>query len=216
MRKTNLFTEPQTAANSAETAPTRKFMFERSFDSTAPRAPERKPVTLKPEQYDALKQESYDAGFAAGRAAGLDDQNSRLMALLATVDGKIEAMFNTMQTLHQESVAGMRRIALAIARKFVPDFAAKHGLQEIEALLDGVMGEMVHEPRLVVRIHESQFDVLNEKIAALAAQKAYAGKVVVLADAEIAAGDCRIEWADGGMERNGEAMWRKVEQTISP
>jgi flagellar assembly protein FliH len=75
---------------------------------------------------------------------------------------------------------------------------------------------MVHEPRLVVRVNEAQFDVLNDKISALAGQKAYAGKVVVLADAEIAAGDCRIEWADGGMERNTATMMQKIEKAVAP
>lgn len=201
----------------SDAAPTRKFMFERSFDGApGTRAPERKPVTLKPEQYDALKQEAYDVGFAAGHKAGLDEQTERLTATTLQVGHKIEHMLNNMQLLQKECHEGMRRMALAIAHKFVPEFTARHGIQEIEAVIAEVITEMVHEPRLVVRIHESQFDSLNEKINALAVQKAYAGKVVVLADAEIAVGDCRVEWADGGMERNGQAMWAKVEQVVAP
>jgi len=208
-----LFTDTQTIDTSA----LRKFMFDRSFDNDAAvRAPERKPVTLKPDQYDALKQESYDAGFAAGRAAGMDEQNQNLIALLARVDATIQTMTANMQAFHKQSEAGMRQIALAIAKKVLPNFAARNGLQEIEALLAEVMGEMVHEPRLVIRINETQFDAVDEKVTALSTQKAYAGKVVVLADAEIAVGDCRIEWADGGMERNAEATMQQIEQTLAP
>ncbi len=61
----------------AESPPTRKFMFNKSFDmgSAAPtRAAERKPVTLNPDQFDALKKESYDAGVAAGQKT---DRRSR-------------------------------------------------------------------------------------------------------------------------------------------
>ena len=50
-------------------------------------------------------------------------------------------------------------------------------------MLGDVIAEMVHEPRLVVRVHESQFDAVNARIHDITAQKAYAGKVVVLADA---------------------------------
>ena len=219
MGKTNLFTDPHTTntTNTGESAPTRKFMFERSFDaSAAARAPERKPVTLKPEQYDALKQESYDQGFTAGHQKGLDEQTDRLMTLLGKVANKIDAIIESMNNIHHNNQMNVRRIAMAMTKKFIPEFASRHGLEEIEAMLTGVIGEMVHEPRLVVRVHESQFDVLNEKISAIADKKAYNGKIVVLADAEIAAGDCRVEWADGGMERNTEDMLKSFERTVTP
>ena len=192
-------------------------MFERSFDGqTGTRAPERKPVTLKPEQYDALKKESFDAGFAAGHKAGLEEHDAQFASLVDLIGNKIEHLLQNAQAFQKQSEEGMRRIALAISRKFLPDFITRNGTQEIEAILSEVMTEMIHEPRLVVRIHESQFDTLNEKINTLATQKAYAGKVVVLADAEIAVGDCRIEWADGGMERNTEATWNQIENVVAP
>jgi flagellar assembly protein FliH len=217
MGKTNLFTDTNTTKPAAEPAPTRKFMFERSFDaSAANRAPERKPVTLKPDQYDALKKESYDAGFAAGQKAGLDEQTTQMMLLLAKIEGKIDQMADTMDMIHKDNETNVRRIALAMLGKFVPDLNARHGLAEIEAMLGNVITEMVHEPRLVVRVHETQFDVLDEKINAITKQKAYAGKVVVLADAEIAPGDCRIEWADGGMERNAKSLMTTIEKTVTP
>jgi flagellar assembly protein FliH len=75
---------------------------------------------------------------------------------------------------------------------------------------------MAREPRLVVRVNEAQFDTVNERVQAIATDRAYAGKVIVLADAEVVPGDCRVEWADGGIERNTEATWRAVEQTIIP
>lgn len=199
-----------------EPTPTRKFMFDRSFDpNSAARAPERKPVTLKPEQYDALKKESYDAGFAAGRKAGLDDQTDKLAKLVTLVGNKIDVIVAQIHAIHKSNEASVRQLSLAIAKKFVPDLASRHGLQEIESMIEGVIGEMIHEPRLVVRVHESQFDALSEKINAITAQKAYTGKVVVLADSETAAGDCKVEWADGGMERNAKSIMSSIEETVS-
>jgi len=180
------------------------------------RAPERKPVTLKPEQMDALKKEFYDAGFAEGQKTSGDSQAKKTADLLAHIDQRMAALAETMQSLQQEQDQQTRRIALAVARKILPDFTAKNGLQEIEAMLTAAVAEMMHEPRLVVRVNESQFDSVNGKVQDITAQKAYAGKVVVLADAEIAIGDCRVEWADGGMERNAEAAWKDVEKVVAP
>ena len=201
----------------AELPPPRKFMFERSFDNgAAVRAPERKPVTLKPEQVDALKKEAYDAGFAAGHQTGADQQTAQLMATLARVDEHIGQMIGNMQAFHQRQDAQMRQLVIAVARKILPDFTARNGLQEIEAVLSGVIAEMVYEPRLVIRVHESQFDPIKTKVHEIAAQRAYAGSVVILSDPEIACGDCRVEWADGGIERNTAGTLKDVEGMISP
>jgi flagellar assembly protein FliH len=198
--------------------PIRKFLFEHSFDlaAGAVRPPERKPVTLKPEQVDALKKEAYDSGFAAGQKASADGQANQLAATLKRIEERIGQMTENMQSFWQEQEAKARHVALAVARKILPDFTSKGGLQEIQALLTTAISEMVHEPRLVVRVHESQFDAINSNVQDITAQKAYAGKVIVLADAEITSGDCRIEWADGGIERNVEAAMKDIEKVVAP
>lgn len=207
-----MFTDPQTQGDTPK-----KFMFERSFDPGAgARPPERKPVTLKPDQVDALKKESYDSGFAAGKKAGFDEQTAQAAALTAQMIAKLENIMAQAAAVFQANEANVRRVAMAIAQKFVPDLVARNGLNEIDALLASTIGEMIHEPRLVVRVNETQFDIVNEKINAIVAQKAYTGKIVVLADAEVRGGDCRIEWADGGIERNSEELMQSLEKTVTP
>jgi flagellar assembly protein FliH len=199
-------------------APTRKYMFDLSFDdaSVVHRAQERKPVLMKPEQIDALKKEAFDAGFEAGKAAGKEQQTAQLHALIATVDRNIGALLKNLANVEKEQDGIIRSIVVAIARKILPDFAARNGLAEIEAVLADALREMAREPRLVIRVHESQLDAVNERAQALAAQRAYPGKLIVLADDNIAAGDCRIEWADGGVERNTQTLMDSVEQTVNP
>jgi flagellar assembly protein FliH len=193
-------------------------MFDHSFEgATAANKPaERKPVTLKPEQVDALKQESYDAGFEAGRKAGINDQTQRLMGLVTTIGERLTTAIDLMLQQRQQQDQQLHQIVMAVARKILPDFSARHGLQEIDAMLTQAISEMVHEPRIVVRTHDSEFEAINARITEITTQKAYAGKVVVLADPEIALGDCRVEWADGGIERKTEATWSAVEQIITP
>lgn len=204
----------------AETPPIRKFLFDKSFDDVAnihrAQVTERKPVTLRPEQVDALKKEAWDEGFAAGQKAGADEQTHNLMVTLSQLESRMIHLIENFQAVHKAQEASLRAAVLAVARKILPDFTSRHGMQEIESMLAGVIGDMLHEPRLVVRIHESQFDTVNTRIHEITTQKAYAGKVVVLADAEVAVGDCRIEWADGGIERNAEATWQDIEKAVVP
>jgi flagellar assembly protein FliH len=42
----------------------------------------------------------------------------------------------------------------------------------------------------------------------------YAGRIVVVTDAGLLATDARIEWANGGVERNVADVWKEIEDAI--
>ena len=207
----NLSTNDQTAAP-------RKFMFERSFDDATVihRAPERKPVLMKPEQIDALKKESYDNGFEAGKTAGHEEQTAHMTKILSKVEHNLTILTDSIAGLAKEQEEQIRRLSLSIARKILPTFTSQNGLQEIETLVNNTIQEMAREPRLVVRVHESEFDTLNTRIQEIATRRAYHGKVIVLADNDVVSGDCRIEWADGGISRDTQKTMTAIDQTIIP
>ena len=215
-----MFTNPTSPASDtmAETAPIRKFMFDRSFEPGVAHAPERnaKPVLMKPEQIEQLKREAYDQGFAAGKQNGLDEQIERQNTTLARAEEQVTRLVQNLAALAADQEARLRKIIMAIARKILPSFTARQGVEEISTLLSTVIAEMRHEPRLVVRVNEAEFDAINTKLEQISVQKAYSGKLVVLADAEIGRGDCRVEWADGGTERNALVLWKEIETIIAP
>jgi flagellar assembly protein FliH len=201
-----------------ETAPARKFMFECSFDdaTVVHRAPERKAILMKPDQLDSLKNEAYSEGFAAGKKAGKEEQIAQQTSVLSRIDQNVGELIKNIAAIAQEQEGHTRRLALTIAKKILPAFTLQNGLQEIETLVNETLRDMVREPRIVARVHEAEFGVLNEKIQALATQRAFAGKVVIIADPNVASGDCRIEWTDGGVERNMSATANAIEQTLLP
>ena len=51
-------------------------------------------------------------------------------------------------------------------------------------------------------------------MSALTARVGYAGKMIILADNTLEANDCRLEWADGGMERSVNLTWSEVERQM--
>ena len=212
-----MFTEANRSERTMGEKPTtRRFLFDQSFDAAAVRVPERKPVTLKPEQVDALKQESFDDGFAAGHKVGAEEQLSQLMTTLEALGGRVEGLMQARDAMYRALEVETRAAILAIACRMLPAFVAQHGTGEIEALFAQALASMVKEPRLVVRVHEQQCELLNERFLALAAVQAYAGRVVVMADETIKLGDCRIEWAEGGIERRIEGTWNAIEQIVMP
>jgi flagellar assembly protein FliH len=72
-------------------------------------------------------------------------------------------------------------------------------LGEIGALVSDCFSHLVSTPHLVVRINDSLYEAARERIERLAKQSGFAGRLVILAEPDIATGDCKIEWADGGV-----------------
>jgi flagellar assembly protein FliH len=73
---------------------------------------------------------------------------------------------------------------------------------------------LVSTPHLVVRINDSLYDVARERIEQLAKRSGFEGRLVILAEPEIVTGDCRIEWADGGVVLERAAIEAKINELV--
>ena len=195
----------------------RKFLFDLAFDNGLNKKnPEReKPKpTFSQEQLEEAKKLAYEEGFSAGQRAMMEDQQQYLNVLLSQMDQKLAHVLETSKSIWERQLKQCQEIALVIARKIMPSYVSKNGLDEIEAIVSKIIGEMSREPRLVFRVNEAQFDDAKTRIEAIASQAAYAGKLVILGDQELGPSDCRIEWADGGIERDLKTLWQDIDRVM--
>ena len=105
-------------------------------------------------------------------------------------------------------------VAVAVARKLCAELVAREPLGEITALVSDCFSHLVSTPHLVVRINTQLYEVTREKIERLATQSGFEGRLVILAEPEIATGDCRIEWADGGVVLERSAIEAKINELV--
>ena len=64
-----------------------------------------------------------------------------------------------------------------------------------------MLGELQQAPHLVVRVNEALADSLSEQIRPLAEARGFQGRLIVMGEPDVAPGDVRVEWADGGIVR---------------
>ncbi len=208
----------ETQIPSGDGTPPRKYLFDLTFDNgqnikTAER--EKPKPTFTQEQLDLEKQASFEQGMQAGQKSMMEDQQQYMNALLTKIDQNLTHVVSQGLTQWQDLLSQIQAIALVIMRKVMPNYVEQHGLGEVESIVGKVIAEVSREPRLVFRINEQMFDTISAKINAIAAQQAYAGKIVILGDPLIDVSDCRIEWADGGIERNVQLLWQSIERVMS-
>jgi flagellar assembly protein FliH len=58
-------------------------------------------------------------------------------------------------------------------------------------------------------------DALQEKLGQISTANGFEGRVVLIADDEMGESDCRVEWADGGVEREAGRIWRSIEDALT-
>ncbi len=93
-------------------------------------------------------------------------------------------------------------VAVAVARKLAPALIAREPFAEISALASECFRQLIAAPHIAVRVNDALYAAAKEKLDDIVRAKNFEGRLVVLAEPDIAIGDCRIEWADGGITRD--------------
>lgn len=217
--------------------PAVKFLFDTSFDVDATTAkprvdaaaaatrdappeltkapPPPPPPSFTEADLAAVRREAHAQGRAEGEAAALASIAQTNGAVLAAIREALpgiaraieEGMANARRHMLETTLAGLRRL--------MPDLNRRGGLAEIEGLLRETLTHLPDESRLVVRLNDSLLDGLRADLDPLARSAGFEGKLVLLAEEDIAPGDCRIEWADGGVERVAARVWADIEAAMS-
>jgi flagellar assembly protein FliH len=136
--------------------------------------------------------EKEGTAVAARRAAiafeQIGDALDRLARGLAAVEGRLET----------EAV----ELAAAIARKLAPELVLREPFTEIAALATECFKQLATTPHVVVRVNDALHETARARLDEIAKSRGFEGRLVVLAEPAIAVGDCKIEWADGGVVRD--------------
>ena len=96
-------------------------------------------------------------------------------------------------------------VAVAVARKLAPALVAREPFAEISALASDCFRQLIASPHIAVRVNDALYATAKQKLDDIARARSFEGRLVVLAEPDIALGDCRIEWADGGINRDSAA-----------
>jgi flagellar assembly protein FliH len=66
-----------------------------------------------------------------------------------------------------------------------------------------------------VRVNEQLHASAREKLEETTRLGGFDGRLVVLAEPDIAPGDCRVEWADGGIKRDRAATEAAIAEAVA-
>jgi flagellar assembly protein FliH len=190
-----------------------KFLFDTDFG--APDKSRDRPTQVEmAEKIAAAEQRAYRDGFDAGQREAKAESDRRVALALEEIRLGMQGITAGFAGIETRMETEAVDVAVAVARKLCSELIAAEPLGEITGLVKDCFSHLVSTPHLVVRINASLYEVAREGIERMAKQSGFEGRLVILAEPEIAAGDCRIEWADGGVVLDRAAIDAKVDELV--
>ena len=208
----------------------KKFLFDTPFDTpvSRPEKPEEEkaneaeesqpeeeiPPTYSEEEVNAAREEGFAAGKKEGIAEAANATQHQIMELLKKMEGQYTKLFRIQNESNAATTRDATAVAVVVARKVLPDLNQRNALGEVEKFAEMALEKVIMEPHVVMRVNPRIQGPLAERIDALIAGKEYAGQIKLMADDGIPVGDCRMEWRNGGAERNLAAKMREIDEII--
>jgi flagellar assembly protein FliH len=202
-------------------ATAQKFLFDVSFDgpsantrpATAPPPAPPEP-TFSREELAAAEAKGRAEGHAAGLAEAISQHEEQVGRTLATINDSLAALLAAKDAMMREGERQTVELTRSILGKLFPTLLKCDGLAEVTALVAASLRESVDEPRLVVRVPDALFERAQQRLAPMTTTTGFPGKLIILADEALVGSDCRVEWADGGAERDLTRTWRDIEAAM--
>jgi flagellar assembly protein FliH len=178
-----------------------KFLFDVDFAGSADRK-----QTIAPAEH-ALKlaeaeKTAYRRGYEQAQSDAKVEADRRIAAALERIAKDVAQASAALTAIEARLECEAVEVAVAVARKLAPALIAQEPFAEISALAGDCFRQLVASPHIAVRVNDGLYATAREKLDGILRGRGFEGRLVVLAEPDIAPGDCRVEWADGGINRD--------------
>jgi flagellar assembly protein FliH len=197
------------------TAPV-KFLFEDDFAAKENAKPAEPTVPLAAHQAALADAEArgHRSGFAAAEAKAVAEAEKRAAAAYERIAGGLEGLARGLASVEGRLEAEAVEVAVAVAGKLAPELIAAEPMAEIAALAADCFRHLIAAPHVAIRVNDALYEGARARLEEIARMHGFDGRLVVLASPEVAVGDCRIEWADGGMVRDRAAVEATIAEAV--
>ncbi|RZK87804.1 MAG: flagellar assembly protein FliH, partial [Methylobacterium sp.] len=173
------------------------FLFETDFRSPRPSAAAQRAADAAAR----AEAEAHARGIQEGLVQAESQIQGRLAAALNHLAEAATALLARADAHEAEREAQAVEVAVLIARKVAGEALDAAPLASIGEAARAALQHLRGVPHLVVRVHDGLVEEAETLVKRLARERGYEGRLVVLGDPDMHAGDARIEWADGGIVR---------------
>ncbi len=186
-----------------------EFRPEGDLISNAARARQKKGYST--EEIDALSARAREQGMKSGQVRAAEQQAQEVAKLVDVIRDVAARSSRAADDVRQEAAL----IALAAARKLASAAVDALPSADVEDVLRHALHQALGEPRIVLHTSPKVAEILRPRLAEIAAEEGFEGRVVVSGEAAMGPADCRIEWRGGGAERSESTIEAAIADLIA-
>jgi flagellar assembly protein FliH len=157
----------------------------------------------------------YRNGYAAAQADTTAELERRKAAALERIGTAIASLTGGLRAVERRLEAEAIEVAVAVAGKLATELVAREPFAEIAALAADCFDQLGGVPHVVVRVNDALYAEARERLEDIARVRGFEGRLVVLAEPDIGFGDCRVEWADGGLNRDRARIEAAIGEAVT-
>jgi flagellar assembly protein FliH len=186
-----------------------EFRPEGDLVSNAARARQKKAYST--EEIDALSARARESGMKSGQVRAAEAQAGEIAQLVGVLKDVVTRSGHATETLRREAAM----LALGAARKLAGAAVDQLPAADVEEALRDALHQAIGEPRVVLHASPKVAEILKARLAEIAHEEGFEGRVIVAGEHGLTNADCRIEWRGGGAERSEDAIASAIAELIA-
>jgi flagellar assembly protein FliH len=191
-----------------------KFAFDLDFEGGATQRV-KAVETLHAEEILRARDAGIAEGFTAGNAAALADIQVQVARTLEVLTNQFIQLEQSIMQVENHAAAQAANLAAVIANRLAAAVLSTRELESVKAFAGQWLEAHMHVSRLVIRVADPLLEAVKTYLDAFAIDHGFSGRLIYLGDPALRAGDCIVEWADGGAERIADMRNQEVETAVA-
>jgi flagellar assembly protein FliH len=185
-----------------------KFIIQREFpDTSGGMVPlEKEPARILVTEHETLlataAETARSQGFAQGKETADTQETARLARAMESVSMALEEVRRDLDHIQTMASEEAIRFASDFALKLAGRLMDEKPLAIIQEVARQIFEDLRGQAHVAIRVAPQLIDATKEKLGAIARERGFEGRLIVMGEPEIPPGDVRIEWADGGIVRD--------------
>lgn len=178
------------------------------------KAPVEQEPSYSKEELDAAVKMAEEKAYEQGRAEAIGEEDKKRDLLLEDISRQLTDIFAGLDKKATEVENSALQFAIELVRKILPTLEKERAEVEVKNFMAQNFANFAGQETLSFAFNPATVTLVADSIGKLAEQNDFEGKIAVHKDDTLGPSDCRIEWKNGGVERNVSETLNKVKELL--
>ena len=178
------------------------------------KAPVEQEPSYSKEELDAAVKMAEEKAYEQGRTEAIGEEDKKRDLLLEDISRQLTDIFAGLDKKATEVENSALQFAIELVRKILPTLEKERAEVEVKNFMAQNFANFAGQETLSFAFNPATVTLVADSIGKLAEQNDFEGKIAVHKDDTLGPSDCRIEWKNGGVERNVSETLNKVKELL--